>query len=99
MVDLDNTKPASDLPRRPVDPNQSGDVHLLVYRGPEGEVDKVEQGANVGRLPRHVQVVVLMFSPGSAQGEGELRVLVCEREGDGRWGGDDVEELRDVGDL
>jgi len=95
VVHLNETKAAVNVYHFPIRPQMSGDVHLL---GQSMGTDKVDEIANVEQvvnLPSHL-VAVLVAGSRSAQGQGDLALLVGERKSHGFRSGDDAKRLCDI---
>ena len=80
MIYLDNAKTTCDLPRGPIDPENTRDVDPLVESDTSSGVDKVVNALDIGRLPSHLLISALEIDSGSTHWEGELGVVVGERE-------------------
>ena len=96
VVHLDKAKTTSNFHRCPINPRNTGDVHPSVQRDTTGRVDKVENLVDIVHLPSHLLVRVRSRS---AHRQGELGVVVGEREGHRLWRGNDAHNLWRVGDL
>ena len=99
MVHLNNTDTTSDLQRGPINPHDSGDIHLLIQRDASSKVNKGEEVTDIVRLPLQLLVTVLEVGSRSAHGDGDLGVIVGEGKGHGFRRGDDAEDIWRVGDL
>ena len=99
MEHLNNANSASNFRQCAIEPHCTSDVHLLIQRHTSSGVDKLEHGVQVVRLPGHLLMRMLEVDAGSTHGEGDLGILIGEREGSGGWRGDDAENLWHVCDL
>lgn len=89
-------------PRSPSPPHQPIDssyIHLLIQRRSSSKIKKVDEVANISRLPNRLLVTALEIRSGAAHRERQHGVLVGERKRLGLWSGADAEEVWHVGDL
>ena len=98
VVDLDDAYSAGKRLGHTVEPNDTGHVHLLVYRDASSKIDKLVHVKGVVRRPDHL-LLFLGIGSGSAHGEGDFGAGVGEVDGFGFRGSDDAEDLWRVCDL
>jgi hypothetical protein len=96
-ISLNNANSTADFPRRPADPHNP--TCSLKQSNAPSQVDEVEQVGHVRRLSARLLIHFLETNPESERRKGKLGFLVGEREGCGRWSGDDAGDLWGVGNL